>query len=76
MMPASHMADRVPAAPVPSQFPGNVSGKAAESNTSTWAPATHLENQDAVPGSRFQPGPALASVAPASKSMGQRLSSL
>lgn len=45
------------------QLLADVTGKAAEDATCTWAPATYMAESAGTPGSRFQPGPALASAA-------------
>lgn len=49
---------QVPAKPLLNQLPANVIGKAKEDNPNMWASATHMGDQDGVPGSQFQPSPA------------------
>lgn len=47
------MNPRVPAASVPIQLPGNVSGRTTEDGPSAWALASHIGDRDGVPGSWF-----------------------
>lgn len=41
--------------PLLTQMLANAAGKAAETSSSTWAPATHMGNLDGVPGSQLWP---------------------